>query len=200
MKRISVILSFLLALCFSSFAQLPSTAPVTGPFDTHSQMWNTSNVYRNVPFWFNNLNTNLGTQIDTAQAQTIYLYTAKLYPNYQASVVNADTFQPASVPPGSQTISFIANVWKGQLVTTTVNPTVVITPQASFDGIVYANIPGQIAATLTPTSGLKANALTAKWDLTALQGNFFRIKNVVTGDTAAIQNFWDAQRVYSGAK
>lgn len=182
MKQI-IFLLCLISISVASFAQ-GYTKPRSNTYEVYSQMWNTSNTYYSTP-----TAANLGTQKDTSGAATVYLYTAALQSN--------GTFSVSAVPDGSGTISFTAAVWKGQKVTTTVNPLVVITPQASFDGIIFATIPGVTAASLTPTSGVYANMLTTKFDYTAKQGNFFRMKLVITVDTAAFQSWFDFQRIYN---
>jgi hypothetical protein len=84
--------------------------------------------------------------------------------------------------------------------TSTVNPTVVSTPQGSFDGYVWVNIPSLTASTLTPTAVYVASTqptFTATWELTDNYYLYYRVKHTVTNDTASIQDFYYLNKNYS---
>lgn len=158
MKKIFAIIALLFSV--STFAQNSNPAP----YSLFGQMLNTSNSYAYA--------TN-----DTSTG-TLYLYTSK----YNSSGL------PAVTPViGTGTISFVVSTLKGST-TSTVNPTVTTTPQASFDGTNWATIPGVTVSTLTPTSA--SVAVTTMWEFSDNYGLYYRLKNVVTNDTASIKAWY----------
>lgn len=136
----------------------------------------------------NTSNTHANCVNDTSTG-TIYLYTSKYDPT---------TFLPAVTPViGTGTISFIVSALHAST-TSTVNPTVTTTPQGSFDGVRWATIPGVTVSTLTPTSA--SVAVTTKWEFTANNSLYYRLKNVVTNDTASITGYYYFNKAVSNLR
>lgn len=135
-----------LASCVPAMAQTYAV-PYTNSFEAYSQMWNTSNVYRNVPYFTSSTSTNLGSQKDTLSGTTaINLVTAQLYPGFARSSVNADTFLPAPVNGyGQITLKVLALKVTG-------TDTVTLTPISSPDGINWFAVQGVTPVKLMPTS------------------------------------------------
>ncbi len=145
MKFSSKLFAFLFLLfsyCSSAFAQV-QVAPFTDAYSQFSQMWNTSSVYYNTPYWTDAKHTNLGTQLDTTSGTTVLnLYTAIL----TRGISNVDTFLPTPIIGYGQ-INLSASVLK-----VTGTDTIVVTPVGSLDGIHWHAIQGLTPASLTPTS------------------------------------------------
>lgn len=121
---------------------------------------------------------------DTSNAGTLYLTTAKY----------GSTGVPALYPiQGDGTISFVISALKAQTTTTT-NPTVTVTPQASMDGVIWATIPGITVATLTPTSATVP--VTTMFEFTYNYAQYYRFLNSVT-DTASVKSKYFFNKRYT---
>ncbi len=174
MKKTSIIVVLICAICATAFfAFAPSAGDTTG---STGQMYNVSNVYNNI--------SSTGKFIDTVYGATAYIGTTRLL----KGSVNADTFNYAPVF-GYGTISLTASALQANGGLT---PTINVTPQKSFDGNVWVNVPGATVATLTPTSTTVPS--TVNWEFSIKYADYYRLKCVVT-DTASLQCFYYAQKV-----
>lgn len=135
-------------------------------------------------------NTYASASNDTSGPGTLYL-TSAMYSTTTALPVKSQVI-------GSGTISFIASVLKAQITTTTTNAVVAITPQASFDGVNWASIPGVTVATLTPTSATVAT--TTMFEFSANYAPYYRLKNSITVDTASIKEWYLLNKATSNLK
>lgn len=158
----------LLLICASvvGYAQsvpLPNSIPY--PYTQTGQLLNLSNTHYNA----------------TKDTTTGTLYTTT------AQKASSTSLPTAYKIIGQGTISFVTSCLKAST-TSSNNPVVVMTPQGSFDGTNWANIPGVTAGTVTPTSATVP--LTTKWEFTANNSVYYRIKYSVTTDTASVQAWY----------
>lgn len=154
-------LFLLLSFTATSFAQLtaPSGITAVGYYWT-GQMRNISN-------------THASATLDTVNGATTYFTISK----WVSSL-------PVSTPIyGTGAISYNISVLKAA----TVSPTVVVTPQRSFDNTTWVDIPGVTAATVTCTS--LTTATTKGFDITYNPGPYQRLK-ITTTDTASIKAYF----------
>jgi hypothetical protein len=187
MKNFIKIVALLCLFAVNVNAQItfPSIKPYNTSTEQYSQMWNTSNVYRNTPTY-----ANLGSQLDTTSGTTAsYVYTAQLYTNYAKSVSNTDTFLPSPLL-GKGNINLTASVLK-----CTGTDTITLTPVCSLDGIHWKTISGLTAATLYPTS-LTVPVVT-EWNLPMSQAQggkssrYYGLKAVGnSGTTISLQGWY----------
>ena len=150
-----------------------------------------SNPYPYAEFGYmpNLSNTHPNATLDTVSATTAYFTTGKYQTN--GMPVKNPTF-------GTGTISFVVSALKAQT-TTTVSPTVVITPQMSFDGNSnsWANVPSVTVATLTPTSATVP--VTTAYTFSANYAPYYRMK-ITTTDTASVKNWFYNNKATSNQK
>lgn len=175
MKKYLFLAGFLLAIAGAALISW-TTKPYTNHYEVYSQMWNVSSVYYNTP-----TASNLGTQLDTAKGTTIYLSVSAFNPIGSHS--STDTFDYIALPKGQGTVSYTISALRAAVLT----PTVLVTPQVSFDGIVWAPVPGVTVATLTPSSLTVAS--TYNYQFSTKYAPFGRLKCVAT-DTASLQAWY----------
>jgi hypothetical protein len=186
-------LIFFLALCSSYFA----TAQNYLVPDKAGQFWNTSNGY------YGTINANTidaGNSLDTANNTTIYLYQSDWdrtgrYAFDSARVLQKNTSGsgPYYLPysrglNGPGTLSMTAILLKASI-TSTVTPSVVITPEQSPNGSTgWVAIPGVTAATVTPSSRSVTSSTT--FNIADTYQKYLRAK-IVSTDTASVKVFYN---------
>lgn len=165
----SLLLAILLIPVFAYAQPLARPNVNPSPFSQYGQLLNLSNTHPSV------------TKDSTSG--TLYLTTG--YWNNNAAV---PTYLPTLYPViGRGLITFTQYYVKASS-TSTLNPVCVSTPQGSNDGYSWTNIPGVTAATVTPTAVYSATVTpaSAAWEFADNYFLYYRIKNTVTTDTAAI--------------
>ena len=177
MKNILV----LLALCISviSYGQTNKLVPSPNTNPTRTSQFG--------PFL--NLSNSAATGGREVSYGTLYL---------TSGFLNGTT--PTIYPINGRGVITLTTVTWHASATSTVNPTVVSTPQGSFDGYVWVNIPSLTASTLTPTATYSSTVqptFTATWELADNYFLYYRVKHSVTNDTASVQDFYYLNKTYS---
>lgn len=188
MRSKSFLISLLLVSFFLSSSGQGFTQYLPTGYGTHEywmQLFNTSNVYRNVPTATSLANT--GAPGDTLlPSKTIYQTTAAM----RIGKANADTFQPQPLN-GNGVIQFTAYAWHMSK-TSTVSAVVTATLQKSNTDVpqnMYVPVVGATVFTLTPTQAADTPGLVpimVQWDLTQKQGRYYNIKWTTTSADTVI--------------
>lgn len=158
----------------SSYFAISQTTGAAPPLQVWSKMWSITSTYSG---YF--VTHDPSDSRRDSSGTSIIMYSA-----YRNSTTST-TVAPFSVSPisGYGNINFTAYVWKGQKVSTTVNPVVTCTLTKSNDGVYFTPVVGATIFTLTPTS--LTTPKIATWDLTGLWGRFYGVEMAVTVDTAS---------------
>lgn len=192
MKRILLFLLVIAGSISTAFSQPNITA------DQQGQLWNVSNNY------FGTVNANTidgGSFLDSVKNTTSYLSLSNWYRTGKNAFdsarilkLNAPTTSNGYYVPyswgltGRGEISATANVLKAST-TSSVTPTVIITPQQSPNGINgWVAIPGTTAATVTPSSRTAVSSIT--FNISDVFQRYLRFQ-VNSTDTCSVQMFYN---------
>jgi hypothetical protein len=178
MKKSLIFIAIILC-SIVSFSQ--TYAPVFSSLDASSQMWNTSNVYRN-----SITTSNLGQQIDTIKSTTASFYISK-WVTPSSSSVNNDTFVIAPLYGTGNLTIYGSFLRAGAVVTPTITATVYSSPNGlncwssvgtfSTTGASSLTVPAVVSTSFTKN---------ANWYYT----------KVTSTDTASVQLYYDFKKSF----
>lgn len=185
MKKLLSIVCLLAGSALLTMTVLTTTARAQLPListtqEVFQQMWNTASYAQ----YGTMTKALLGTQYDVkASGVTTYL---------TSGVWNGDYTQlKAGVIPGTGgSISMIVATYRANLAVTT-NPTVTITPECSFDSLIWVPVPGYTASTLTPALTNSVTPVCAKWSIAVKDFRLLRAKVTVNADSVKFAAFYD---------
>lgn len=187
MKKFIFLLGLVALSLFASAQINLAPSPSLKSLEVWGSLFNTSNVYRNVP-----TAQTLGLQVDTSST-TFYQTTATL----STGVANADTFIPKGLD-GTGFLSFTAYVWHASS-TSTVSAVTTCTLEKAINEntpqTAYTPVVGATVFTLTATAAANKIAggvpVTCNWNVTAKDGRLYHVKFAPSADTIAAQTgFW----------
>lgn len=182
MKKFIFLLGLVALSLFASAQINLAPSPTSKIAEQWGCLFNTSNVYRNVP-----TAATVGICVDSSST-AFYQTTATLV----TGVANADTFIPKGLD-GSGLISFTAYVWHASSTSTASAVTTATLEKAFSENVpqtAYTPVVGATVFTLTATAAankITGVPVTCNWNIAAKDARLYHVKYTPSADTIAAQ-------------